>query len=105
MAEREFGSDEPDHLGTVLTSYCFGQLTHEERENVERHLLDCDSCWREFQRLDAAVRTLRFDHTLNPGRAVHDAVALLGLSGRLDRRFGGHLSFVLGVAVLMGLEW
>src|SRR5258706_730203 len=96
---------EYSHLGEALTSYCFGRLSDDDRDEVERHLMGCDACWNEFQRLDAAVRALRFDKMLRPSLQVSDVISLVGLSGRLNRAFGGHLPFALGIAVLFGIEW
>ena len=86
-------ADEPcidQRLGEALTSYCFGGLTEDERRAVEEHLLECEACWAEFQSLDASVRSLRFDDTIRPTLPVQKVVSLLGLSGRLNRPFGGH---------------
>lgn len=72
---------------------------------VEQHLMACDACWQEFQRLEAAVRTVRFDATVRPTLPVHDVVSLLGMSERLERPFGGHTRYLLAVGVLYGLAW
>jgi hypothetical protein len=93
------------HLGRSLTSYCFGSLSDQERDEVEQHLMSCEVCWEEFQRLDAAVRTLRFDVALRPLLPVNEVASLLGLSSRLDRPFGGHGAFAFSVAALYGMEW
>lgn len=79
----------------ALTSYCFDNLTDHEREAVERHLLHCDECWSAFQRLDAAVRILRFSPEFKPDFSANEAVSLLGLSSRLERSFAGHAAFAL----------
>jgi len=107
MAERTlFLNETPGpHLGETLTSYCFGGLSDGKRDEVERHLMACDVCWGEFQHLDAAVRSLRFDRMLRPNVPVNEIVSLLGLSGRLNRIFAGHLVFAIGMALLFGAEW
>lgn len=92
-------------LGDALTSYCFGGLSDDERQAVEKHLIDCEACWTEFQRLDASVRTLRFNQMLHPALPVTEVVSMLGLSSRLNRPFGGHRRYVLWIAGLYGLEW
>lgn len=86
-----------DRVGFPLgiTSFCFGTLNDADRTAVEQHLFSCNPCWSEFQRLDAAVKTLRFDRTLQPGLPIRGVVSLLGLSGRIDRAFAGHRGFVL----------
>jgi hypothetical protein len=104
MARHEVYQNDP-HLGEALTSYCFGGLPDDARDEVERHLMACNACWQEFQRLDAAVRTLRFDATLELALPGNDVISLLGLSSRLGRPFGGHLLFALTIAGLYGLEW
>jgi hypothetical protein len=81
------------HLGETLTSYCFGGLSDKARNEAERHLMSCERCWDEFQRLDAAVRTLRSE-ALRPALAVSEAVCLMGLSSQLYRAFGGHQVYV-----------
>ena len=93
------------HLGHLLTSYCFGSVTEDERTAAEQHLMSCELCWQEFQRLDAAVRTLRSDPTVKPAMAVTEAVSLVGLSSRLRRPLGGHALFAITIAILYGLEW
>jgi hypothetical protein len=92
-------------LGQLLTSYCFGDISVGDFQRIEAHLLECEACWEEFQRFDAGVRTLRFDHMLRPPLPINEAVSMLGLSGRLNRPFGGHQRFVLWIAVLYGLVW
>ena len=43
-----------------MTDYCFGDLTDEDKRRAfEAHILDCDACWEEVQRLDAAVKALQ----------------------------------------------
>jgi hypothetical protein len=86
-----------------LTSFCFGTLDVADREAVERHLFACDECWTEFQRLDAAVRTLRFDHSFRPVLPIKGVVSLMGLSGRLGRPFAGHRAFALVGSALFAL--
>jgi hypothetical protein len=46
---------------------------------------------------------LRFDPALAPLEPTAELFSLLGMSGRLERAFGGHLRFVSLVAVLYGL--
>lgn len=90
-------------INEALTSYCFGDLDASGREQVSFHLLECDICWEEFQRLDECVRALRHDPHLNLGAPTLEMFSVLGMSGRLDQPFAGHTSFVLVVAGLYGL--
>ncbi len=47
-------------LSKLMTDYCFGDLTDEDKRRAfEAHILDCDACWEEVQRLDAAVKALQ----------------------------------------------
>src|ERR1700687_4795242 len=93
------------HLGEALTSYCFGTLSEREQEAVEQHLMGCDVCWVQFQRLDAAVRTLRFDATVAAPLPAAEVMSVLGLAGRLDRSFAGHAAFAWTMAILFGCVW
>jgi Putative zinc-finger len=93
------------HLGEALSSYCFGDLTERDRDDVESHLLECESCWEEFQRVDAAVRTLRLDVAGAVQLPARELVSALGLSGRMALPFGGHRTFTFAISCLFGLEW
>ncbi len=42
-----------------VSSFCFGELSGEARIAFEAHLLECDFCWLEVSRLDAAIAILR----------------------------------------------
>lgn len=79
----------------ALTPYCFGGLPESERERVEQHLFECDPCWRELQRLEAAVRTLRSDPRVPALALDRETVAAVTLSGSADRPFRGHIGFSL----------
>jgi hypothetical protein len=92
-------------VGRIVTSYCFDEAREDQQDSVERHLLECDACWEIFQRLDAAVRTLRLDRSVKTRFAPAEVVSQLGFSGRLDRAFGGHAAVVLVLAGLYGIEW
>ncbi|MDB5388759.1 MAG: hypothetical protein JWM11_4405 [Planctomycetaceae bacterium] len=93
------------HLGEALTSYCFGSLSDDQRDTVEQHLMSCAICWAEFQRLDAAVRVLRFDARVWPAFSIQAVTSVLGVSSDLQRSFGGHTRFVFVIALLYGVEW
>jgi hypothetical protein len=95
--------DEPA-VAALLTRYCFGDSPEVEEQAVEAHLLACDRCWQDLQRLESSVRILRAG-ALGPMASRSELTSVFGLSGRLDRAFGGHLSYVLGVAILYGIEW
>lgn len=78
------------HFEELVTPYCFGDASEDERIAFEIHLLECDRCWDEVQRLEAAVQLLRRDRTLLAGMITPATFGLLGLSGRTERIFGGH---------------
>lgn len=78
-------------LKELLTPYCFGDATEDERLAFEAHLLECDNCWAEVQRLDAAVQTLRTDGTLLNKFITPSTFRFFGLSGTVGRILDGHL--------------
>lgn len=74
-----------------INAYCLGRATKSERNAVEEHLLECDYCWQEVQRLDAAVRALGSDRDLIRSLSVDDIASTFGISNNLHSVFGGHL--------------
>lgn len=85
----------PEARLDVVTAYCFGDLGVAERESFERHLLDCEACWREVRRLEPAVGVLRSEKNLGESLRGYDMPVLLGTSSRLTLPFGGHLWHVV----------
>jgi FtsH-binding integral membrane protein len=92
-------------INEQLTAFCFGERTAENTRAIEDHLLRCDRCWLEFQRLSESVRVLRLDPRLKPSLPMSEVISLFGLSGKINRPFAGHRRFVVAVALLFGLEW
>lgn len=82
-------------ISRLLTPFCFGRASESEKQLVEAHLLECDCCWRETQRLDAAVRVLDSDRSLLQTLTPAEIASALGLSSKLNSVFGGHLPHVL----------
>jgi len=78
-------------LNRSVPAYCFGDATDEERLRFEAHLLECDFCWAEVQRLDEAIRVLRADRSLTRSVFTKDIAAAFGLSAKLRTPFGGHM--------------
>lgn len=78
-----------------VTAYCFGDLKEHDLEAVESHMLDCDRCWHEIHRLEAAVRKLDTDKSLLNLLTPMEVASAFGISGKLERLFGGHWMFVL----------
>ena len=87
-------------INEYATPYCFGDATEEQRDAFSAHLLECDYCWEEVQRLEAAIRVLRSDPEVVGAFAANDVINLFGLSARLEKWFGGHWP-QLAVAVSM----
>lgn len=75
----------------LLTPYCFGDATDAESRKVEQHLLDCDQCWAEARRLDAAVQSLQEDRSLLQMASPAEVASAFGISGKLGRLLGGHI--------------
>ncbi len=86
-----------------LAAYCFEDLNENERRLFEAHLLDCDFCWDEVQRLSEAVRVFRSDKQLLRSFSPAEVGSVLGLSIRLDWPFAGHSLHVLAASVLYAL--
>lgn len=77
-------------LNETVTAYCFGDVSQEQRDRFEAHLLECEFCWAEVQRLDTLVRTLRADKSLTRSAYTAELVASTGISAAFERAFGGH---------------
>jgi len=77
-------------LNRSVTQYCFGEVSESERQVFEAHLLECDFCWAEVQRLGRAVRMLRLDRRLTRSIFTVEIAASLGISGKLRQALGGH---------------
>lgn len=90
-------------LAEFVTPYCFGDISQVEREAFEQHLLECDYCWTEVQRLADCVKVLRSDPSVTSTVSAGELIGALGLSGRLDERFAGHFKHVLLVSTAFAL--
>jgi len=109
MSDRELarssnGCSSPD-ISRHLAAYCFEDLSETERRLFEAHLLDCDFCWAEVQRLSAGVQALRSDKQLLRTLSVTDVSAVLGISAKLEWRLGGHLPHVLLASTMYALGY
>jgi len=83
-------------LNARIAELCFNEAEGEDRSALEAHLLVCDECWTEFQRISEAVHVLRSEKTgIEPVMAA-DLIQLVGLGARLHRRLGGH-AFIAGI--------
>jgi hypothetical protein len=86
-----------------VTPYCFAELTGRDLQEFEAHLLVCDACWREVDRLSAAAAIAKMSPRVVSRLRTPQVIAELGISGRIDRPFAGHRAFVIIVALLYGL--
>jgi hypothetical protein len=86
-----------------LAAYCFEDLNENERRLFEAHLLDCDFCWDEVQRLIEAVRVFRSDKQLLRSFSPAEVGSVLGLSIKLDWPLSGHLLHAVAASVLYAL--
>src|SRR5258708_7478981 len=96
------GCSEPSQTAFV-ESYCFDEVTEQERQRFEAHLLRCDHCWREVQRLQEHVGVLRSDPQLAETVMTPEVLGVLGMSGALDRPMAGHGRYVLLASTLYAL--
>lgn len=78
-------------LSRLLTSFCFDHASEREQARVRAHLLECDVCWEEAQRLESAVEILRTDRSLLQSLTPPDIAKAFGISSKLELPFGGHL--------------
>jgi hypothetical protein len=86
--------------GTQLADYCFGRGVDNGCAEIELHLLQCDACWLEIQRLQNSVQVLRTHSPLRRQLLTPGIVGVLGLSGRFDRPLAGHAVHVLVMSLL-----
>ena len=82
-------------INSLITAYCFGRANGEEQRTLEVHLLECDYCWREVQRLEQAVHVLSSERSVINSLSASDAAAVLGISAKVELPFGGHSWHVL----------
>lgn len=83
-----------------VVPYCFGDLSGDERASFEKHLLVCDECWGEVQRLEASVRLLRTERRLRARLLSPDVMGIFGMSGHFDQPFAGHRNFLMLASLL-----
>jgi len=78
-------------INKLITAYCFDRTSEKERRSLEVHLFECDYCWNEVQRLEAAVHALRSEPSLIRSLSTDDFVKTLGISARTKHPFAGHI--------------
>lgn len=88
---------------SYVTPYCFADLSGQEREDFELHLLSCEACWSEVDRLSKAVALVKASPKLVDRLRTPEVVGQFGMSGHLEQPFGGHRAFTLVLASLYGL--
>jgi hypothetical protein len=90
-------------LNARIAELCLGEADGHERSTLEAHLLVCDECWTEFQRINEAVHVIRSDKTdLEPVTAA-DFIQLVGLGAQLHRWLGGHAVITVAISIGFGL--
>jgi len=87
------------HLGEELELYALGDLSPEERANVEQHLETCDECIRA---LAAAEETLAQMTSLLPAYRAPRRTALRSLWTMPAARIAIAASFVIGLLLAAG---
>jgi hypothetical protein len=90
-------------VGARVQALCFGLADDEERVDLEAHLLVCDACWAEIQRLSEVVRVLRAETGTLEHVMATDLIELTGLGGRLRRPLAGHGVLVAAASAAYGL--
>jgi hypothetical protein len=90
-------------VNEALTAYCFGDLSADDHEQVSLHVLECEVCWRDVERLEPCVKALRYDPALRPMTPTPETLSIFGLSGRLEQPLAGHWRVALPIAALYGL--
>jgi len=78
-------------INGLITAYCFGRVSEEEKKALEVHVLECDYCWTQVQRLEQAVHVLSSERTLINSLSASDVATVFGISARLERFLGGHI--------------
>src|SRR4051812_28838298 len=67
------------------------------------HVLECDECGKDLERLERCVSALRHDPGLRRMTPTPETLSILGLSCRLEEPLGGHWRFAVLIAGLYGL--
>lgn len=93
---------EPD-LRRFLAAYCYRDLSTPEHDRFTAHLLECDACWDEVRRLEAAVAALRAQRHDHRAAILRDLEILTGPSSRLEEPLGGHGIVLVCLALFFGL--
>lgn len=93
----------PD-IGAFLADYCFEAMADAHKGRFEAHLLECDACWDEVQKLTKAVSLLRQDRALAKSITAGDLARAFGPSARLEALpIAGHRSHAVIASTLYSL--
>lgn len=90
-------------INRLITAYCFGHASEQQRKLVTAHLLECRACWREVQKLEAAVQALDTNRSLMQTITPAELAAAVGISAKLELPFGGHLWHAATSGAMFGL--
>lgn len=82
-------------LNEALPSFCFGELSADQRNAIALHVVECDTCWQELERLESVVRAVRFDPRLASLPVTAETVAVVKLSGKMEQTFAGRFGFAM----------
>ncbi len=90
-------------INRLITAYCFGRASEDERKLVAAHLLECRVCWQEVRNLEPAVSVLNSDSNVMQTVSQADFASAVGISAKLDLPLGGHLWHAVTSGALFGL--
>jgi hypothetical protein len=90
-------------LNKLVTAYCFGRAAERERAAFEAHLLECNCCWREVQRLKSAIQVLHSERDLLRSISASDLATAFGISAKLPSPLAGHHWHVVASGAIYAL--
>jgi hypothetical protein len=84
------------YVGDLLLDYIEGELSNEVSQKVEAHLRECESCLKEFVRIQKMVNLMKTLPSINPTPGISQKVmAKLGKEERLaGRNFLAKFKFI-----------
>ena len=89
-------------LRPLITAYCFGRATDQERARLESHLQGCAACRAETERLRAGVAVLEAERSLLEELTPEQIAGAFGMSRALAQPFGGHWHLVIAGSATYG---
>src|ERR1017187_3600714 len=92
-------------LKRYLVDYCFNAITDKQKRLFEAHLLECNSCWEEVQRLHEAVEALRADKAALSSLTPTQLARAFGSSSEAFHPYAGHRLHVFVASGLYALNF